>query len=110
MEPKDIIARLPEMFLAEKAKRYNRVIELVIDGPAGGHWWLEIQDQKIAVFEGPKDDAKIKVKMQDTDFVDVFTGKNKAMNLVTAKKMTFSGPMTEGIAFMSIWNIPKPQA
>lgn len=110
MEPKDIIARMPDMFIAAKAKRYNRVIGLSITGSSGGDWWLEIQDQKLTVHEGPREDAKVRVTMQDGDFVDVFTGRNKAMNLVTSKRMSFSGPMTEGIAFMSIWDIPKPQA
>ena len=113
MEAKDIIAKLPEMFRAGKAKRYKRTIYLNLGGEGGGEWWLNVYRYKgeneatLEINEGPKADAKVTIECEGKDFVDLFTGKVKAMNLVNAGKIKFSGPMTEGVAFLSIWDIPK---
>jgi len=114
MEAKEIVTKLPEMFRADKAKRYKRTIFLNLSGEGGGQWWLDVDRPKgedvakLEIHEGSKEDAKVVIECAGSDFVDLFTGKVKAMNLVNAGKIHFSGPMTEGVAFLSIWNIPKP--
>lgn len=114
MQAKEMMTKLPEMFRADKAKRYKRTIFLNLSGEGGGQWWLEIDREKdqnqayLKINEGPKPDAKVVIECDGNDFVELFLGKVKAMNLVTAGKIKFSGPMTEGVAFLSIWNIPKP--
>jgi putative sterol carrier protein len=88
---------------------------LKLSGEGGGDWWLDVSREKgadeatLVINEGPKEDAKVVLECAGSDFVDLFTGKVKAMNLVNAGKIKFSGPMTEGVAFLSIWNIPKPE-
>ncbi len=115
MEAKDIIAKLPDMFKAKKAKRYKRTIYLNLTGEGGGQWWLDVSREKgaseatLEIHEGPKEDARVTLECGGEDFVKLFTGQVKAMNLVNAGKIKFSGPMTEGVAFLSIWDIPKPE-
>lgn len=109
MTAKELIEnKMPEMFKSQKAKRYNRTIQLDISGEKGGKWWLEVANQELSINPGEKEDAKLLLEISDEDFVALFTGQVKAMNLVTSKRLVFSGPMTEGIAFMSLWDIPKP--
>ncbi|MEK7448328.1 MAG: SCP2 sterol-binding domain-containing protein [Planctomycetota bacterium] len=103
---KELVDGLPVMFNAMRSKGYNRQIQLNIAGDGGGEWWLEIKDQKCTVHPGKLENAKLILDMAGNDFVDYFTGKVHPMELVRSKKMKFTGPMTEGIAFNAIWNIP----
>lgn len=104
-----IIEKLPSMFKEKKAKRYNRDIQLKITGEGGGDFKLKILNQEVKIEDGVFEKPNITVTLGAEDFVELFTGKTRAMNLLNAKKLEFEGGgMTEGIAFMSIWDIPKP--
>jgi|GEM_PF-3805709 len=108
-DARTIIDKLPEMFKEKKAKRYDRDIQLKVTGEGGGDFKLKILKQELTIEEGVFESPNITVSLATEDFVDLFTGKTRAMNLLNAKKLQFEGGgMTEGIAFMSIWNIPKP--
>lgn len=104
---KELVENLPNLFNKDRAKGYNRIIQLTITGEDGGEWWLEIKDQNCTVHKGKAEEAKITLEIGSEDFINYFTGKVHPMDLVREKRLKFSGPMTEGIAFNSIWNIPK---
>lgn len=103
---KELVEGMPGMFNSARAKGYNRNIQLNLTGAEAGTWWLEIKDQKCTVHPGKLDNAKLMLEMDSGDFSNYFTGKVHPMDLVRSKKMKFTGPMTEGIAFNAIWNIP----
>lgn len=108
-DARTIINKLPEMFKVKKAKRYDRDIQLCVTGEGGGDFKLKILNQDLTIDEGKFDEPNITVTLATEDFIELFTGKTRAMNLLNAKKLEFEGGgMTEGIAFMSIWDIPKP--
>jgi len=102
----EMVNQMPGMFNSARAKGYNRQIQLNLTGNEAGLWWLEIKDQKCTVHDGKLDNARLILEMDSNDFLDYFTGKVHPMDLVRSKKMKFTGPMTEGIAFNAIWNIP----
>jgi len=104
-----IIEKLPGMFKEKKSKRYDRDIQLKVTGEGGGDFKLKILNQVLTIEDGIFAEPNITVSLAAEDFVELFTGKTRAMNLLNAKKLEFEGGgMTEGIAFMSIWDIPKP--
>ena len=103
---KEIVGGLPGLFNSARSKGYNRQIQLTISGEGGGDWWLNIKDQVCTVNDGKLEGAKLILEMASGDFIEYFTGKTHPMELVRSKKMKFTGPMTEGIAFNAIWNIP----
>jgi putative sterol carrier protein len=102
----EVLNGLPGLFNTARSKGYNRQIQLNITGEGGGLWWLEIKNQVCTVHPDKLENAKLILEMEDKDFIDYFTGKVHPMELVRSKKMKFTGPMTEGIAFNAIWNIP----
>lgn len=107
-DARTITDKLPEMFKVKKAKRYNRDINLKVTGEGGGDFKLKILNQELTIEEGTFETPNITVSLATEDFIDLFSGKTRAMNLLNAKKLAFEGGgMTEGIAFMSIWDIPK---
>jgi len=105
-EVESMVNNMPGMFNSARAKGYNRQIQINLTGTGGGAWWLEIKDQKCTVHSGKLDNARLILEMDSKDFLDYFNGKVHPMDLVRSKKMKFTGPMTEGIAFNAIWNIP----
>ncbi|MEW6522617.1 MAG: SCP2 sterol-binding domain-containing protein [Bacillota bacterium] len=110
MTASELVMRLPDLFNPAKARGYNRVIQLALTGEEGGQWYLDIQNQTCTVHQGTAEKPRITIEMSAEDFVAYFTGQVQPMTLVMGKRMKFSGPMTEGIAFNSIWRIPKAPA
>jgi len=104
---KDTVEKLPELFNPKKAKGYNRVIQLNITGDAGGQYYLVVKNLEASVHEGVAEKSNFTMTIADADFVEYFAGTAKPMDLVRKGKLKFTGPMTEGMAFNSIWNIPK---
>lgn len=104
---KETVDKLPSLFNPARAKGYNRVIQLKITGEGGGDFWVEIKSQQITVTPGAAPNAKFTLEMSAEDFISYFAGAVHPMDLVRGGKMKFTGPMTEGIAFNAIWNIPK---
>lgn len=104
----EFVEKLPELFNPKKAKGYNRVIQLNITGEGGGQYYLVVKDQVATTHKGVAENAKFTMTMEDKDFIDYFSGTAKPMDLVRSGRMKFTGPMTEGMAFNAIWNIPKP--
>lgn len=105
---KEVVDKLPELFNPKKAKGYNRVIQLNITGPDGGQYYLVVKDLEISVHEGVAEKSNFTMTIADVDFVAYFSGTAKTMDLVRKGKLKFTGPMTEGMAFNSLWNIKKP--
>lgn len=105
---KEVVFKLPELFNPKKAKGYNRTIQLNITGDNGGQYYLVVKNLEASVFEGLAEKANFVMTIADKDFVEYFEGVAKPMDLVRNGRLKFTGPMTEGMAFNAIWNIPKP--
>lgn len=104
---KEVVYKLPELFNPKKAKGYNRVIQLNITGPDGGQYYLVVKNLETSVHDGVAEKSNFTMTISDTDFVSYFAGTAKPMDLVRNGKLKFTGPMTEGMAFNAIWNIPR---
>ena len=104
---KETIATLPALFNPKKAKGYTRIIQLDISGADGGQWYLDVKNQELHVVEGKAEKPRFVMTVSDEAFVAYFTGAEGPMTLVKSGKLKFTGPMTEGIAFSSLWTFPK---
>ncbi|MBU0928167.1 MAG: SCP2 sterol-binding domain-containing protein [Spirochaetes bacterium] len=104
---KETIATLPSLFNPKKAKGYTRIIQLDISGEGGGQWYLDVKNQELRVVEGKAEKPRFVMTVSDEAFVKYFSGAEPVMSLVRSGQLKFTGPMTEGIAFSSLWIIPK---
>ena len=104
---KEVVEKLPELFNPKKAKGYNRVIQLAITGEGGGDYYLVVKNLEASVHEGVAEKSNFTMTITAEDFVSYFSGTAKPMDLVRNGRLKFTGPMTEGMAFNAIWNIPK---
>ncbi|WP_299029745.1 SCP2 sterol-binding domain-containing protein [uncultured Thermanaerothrix sp.] len=106
---RDVVMNLPNIFKAEKAKGWNRVILLDLGGEEPSKWTLTIQDGVLTVEEGQTKPPKLIITGNSEHIVQMFTGEVPPMKLVNAKLIKMQGPMMDAIAFSGLWNIPKKE-
>ncbi len=104
---REVMLNLPNMFIPEKAKGWNRVILFDLAGEEPSKWTLTIQDGVASVEEGETKPAKLTISGNSEHIVQMFTGEVPPMKLVNAKLLKMKGPMMDSIAFSGIWRIPK---
>jgi putative sterol carrier protein len=104
---KEVMENLPNIFKADKAKGWNRVILFDLGGEEPSQWTLTIKDGTATVEEGETEKPRLIITGNSEHIVQMFTGEVKPMKLVNAKKVKMKGPMMDSIAFSGLWDIPQ---
>jgi putative sterol carrier protein len=89
--PADVFKKMPDAFKAEAAKGVDVVFQYVISGPAGGEWAVAIKDQACKVETGKADKPTCTLRIADSDFVDLISGKLDPMKAFTSGKLKIDG-------------------
>jgi len=76
MEAKDIVMNLPQRFNPDKAEDFSARVHLLLSGPGGGEFTVEIEDGEIHVEEGLHGESDCTVRSSAKTYVDTETGKN----------------------------------
>jgi putative sterol carrier protein len=101
--PKEFLEKvLPNKFNPVKAKDFEAVAQVNITGPNGGHWIMNIRNQKIETKEGVAPSPAITLEMADTDFVDLVNGKLNAVNAFMNGKLQFNGSIATGLRLLDM--------
>ncbi len=79
MTAKDFITGLPDKVSPDAIDGHNTLFHFDIPGDGGGAYTLSIADGKATVTEGHEGEAKCVVTANDTDFVDIVSGKTNPM-------------------------------
>lgn len=109
---KEVIEGLPNLFVKEKAKGWDRVIEFQLTGDEPCTYTAVIKSQEINIHEGAPTEEEKKMKYllvfgDSQNVVDMFTGAKPPMELVNAKLIQMKGSIIDSMSFSRIWNIPK---
>jgi 3-hydroxy-3-methylglutaryl CoA synthase/NAD(P)-dependent dehydrogenase (short-subunit alcohol dehydrogenase family)/putative sterol carrier protein len=88
---KSIFGKMTEAFNASAAKDVDAVFQYVISGPGGGNWFVTVKDSKCAVNEGTAEKPTCTLKISDSDFVALITGKLNPMQAFTSGKLKIEG-------------------
>jgi len=102
-----VVNSLPSLFKPEKAKGWNRVILLDLQGEEPSQWTLNINSGTCSVSPGQTAEPKLTISGNSEYICQMFTGETPPMKLVNAKLLRMKGPMMDAIAFSGLWNIPK---
>ncbi len=81
----------PARFKPEKVKGIDAIAQLNLSGPEGGNWTVTIKDQKLNVVEGTHPDPTLTLKMSDSDFMDIASGKLSAEKAFFTGRVQFKG-------------------
>ncbi len=104
---REVMTNLPNLFKAEKAKGWNRIILFDLGGQEPSKWTLTIQDCTATIAEGETKSPKLVIMGNSEHIVQMFTGEVPPMKLVNSKLLKMKGPMMDSIAFSGLWNLPK---
>jgi len=87
----DVFKKMPEAFNAEKAKGVDVVFQYHISGPMGGDWIVTVKDAACTVETGKAENPTCSLRIADTDFVDMISGKFDPMQAFTSGKLKIDG-------------------
>ncbi|TRO50539.1 SCP2 sterol-binding domain-containing protein [Candidatus Bathyarchaeota archaeon] len=90
--PKEFFDKmLPSRFKPEKAAGIDVTVHINITGPNGGDWIVTIKNQKLETVEGMVPSPTLKLKMAETDYMDLINGKISAEKAFITGKIEFKG-------------------
>ena len=72
--PQDVFDRMRESFQASKAAAIHLRYQWELSGPAGGQWWVEVNDGKCEMGKGKIDNPDTTFIASDKDWVALSNG------------------------------------
>ncbi len=91
LTPADVFKKMPDAFKPDAAKGIDVVFQYVISGPSGGEWMVAIKNQTCTVEAGKSDKPTCTLRIADTDFIDLISGKLDPMKAFTSGKLKIDG-------------------
>lgn len=88
-----IVEALPARFNAEAAAEVDAVFQFDIFGEQAGQWIVTVKDQQCQIAPGNHDDPQVTFSMEDTDFVDMMTGRMSGQEAFFSGKLRVSGDL-----------------
>ena len=87
---------MPSKLNADSANvsKVDAVYQFNIDGDNGGTWTVDLTKESDFVSEGAADSPDCVVKMKESDFVDMWTGKLPGPQAFMMGKLTIEGDMS----------------
>ncbi|RPJ16585.1 MAG: SDR family NAD(P)-dependent oxidoreductase [Desulfobacteraceae bacterium] len=82
---------MPNSFVKSASKGVDVIFQYIISGSGGGDWHSIIKDENCAVKKGKHEKPNCTLKMADSDFLLLMSGKLPAMQAYTSGKLKIEG-------------------
>jgi putative sterol carrier protein len=102
---KDLMERMPEAFLPEKAGDANVIIQFHFTGDQQSDWIATIKDGTCVVTEGEAENPTLAVTADGQDYIDVITGKLDAMQAFMQGKLKLAGDLNLAMKMMNFFKL-----
>jgi putative sterol carrier protein len=73
--PQDVFDGMRDTFRVEKARGVHARYQFDLSGPAGGQWWIEVNDGKFKMGKGKIENPSVTLIASDKDWVALSNGK-----------------------------------
>ncbi len=100
---KDLMERMPSAFLADKAEGVDATIQFHLGD--GGDWVCTIKDQTCTVEKGTIEDPNLAVTADQSDYIDMITGKLNPMTAIATKKVELKGDLNLAMKYMNLFDL-----
>ena len=105
----EIMARVPEAFVAERAGAVNAVIHIKLTGAEPGEWNATIQDGKCAVAQGiPRQRPTITLTADSADFVRIAAGELDPAAAFMTGRVKLQGDMDLALKLVPLFRVGQP--
>lgn len=102
----EVIAALPQYFVAARAEGLNAVVQLDLSGEGGGQWHLTIADQTLQVAEGEAPAPTMALALTAADYLDLINGDTTPMNLFMQGRVKVRGDMQLALKLQNLFRRP----
>jgi len=101
-----LMEKMPEAFLPEKAQGVNATIHFKFTGEDAGEWNAKIADGKCDVGQGaPVGDSTMTLTSDSSDYVKLFTGELDGMQAFMQGKLKLGGDLNLAMKMMGMFKI-----
>jgi putative sterol carrier protein len=100
----EILSKMPQAFVPEKAANINAAIQLDLTGEGGGQWAIKIADGKLVIDEGRAISPNLSLSMAATDYIALTMGDANAMGLFMAGKIKVQGDVMLAMKFQEMFD------
>ena len=102
----ELISKMPEAFLPEKAQGVNAVVHFKFTGAEASEWNATIADGKCAVAQGePANKATMTLTADSNDYIKLFTGELDGMQAFMQGKLKLGGDLNLAMKLMQMFKI-----
>jgi putative sterol carrier protein len=104
-DPKEFLTKtMPTLLIPERAKGWNRIVNITIDGV--GDYIMEFEEGKVSIREGKHPSPNLEVWFDSFDTLyGMCTGEVFPPLAMTQNKMKATGPMSDQMKFGRVWKI-----
>ena len=101
----DLMSKMPEAFLSEKAPGLDAVIQFKFTGAEPGDWYAAIKDGKVDVQQGVHENPKMTLTADSGDYVKIFTGELDGMQAFMQGKLKLAGDLNLAMKLTQMFKI-----
>lgn len=99
----DLMKKMPEAFLADKAEGVDAVIQFHLGD--GGDWICTIRDQTCKAEQGVTEEPNLSLTAEAGDYIDMITGKLNPMTAIATKKVILKGDLNLAMKYMNLFEL-----
>lgn len=101
----DLMSKMPDAFLPEKATGLDAVIQFKFTGTEPGDWYATIKDGKCAVAQGDAPAPRMTLTADSADYIKIFTGELDGMKAFMEGKVKLGGDLNLAMKLMQMFKI-----
>ena len=101
----EMMNRMPNAFLPEKAGDVEAVIQYHLTGDEAGDWVVTIGDGKCEVKQGTTDSATMTLRADSQDYKDIILGKLDPMSAFMQQKVKLTGNLNMALGLTKYFKL-----
>jgi len=101
---KEVLDKMPDALVPEKAAGVNAVVQLNLSGDGGGDWYMTIANGQVVIDEGQAASPDVSLDMNASDYVDITKGDGNPMTLFMTGKIKVQGNISIAMKFQELFD------
>ena len=101
---KEVLDKMPDALVPEKAAGMNAVVQLNLSGEGGGDWYMTIANGQVVIDEGQAPSPDVSLAMEANDYVNITKGDGNPMTLFMTGRIKVQGNISIAMKFQDLFD------
>jgi putative sterol carrier protein len=101
----ELMERMPDAFIPEKAQGVNAAIQFKFTGAEAGDWNAVIKDGKVEVAQGTHPAPNMTLTADSSDYIKIIMGEMDAMTAFMQGKIKLAGDLNLAMKLMQMFKV-----